>query len=130
MATTRSNEDDPDPLDLIAAVEDGSTINPAGFCQGPGLIVAYGNVAFKRVFGGACIGLPAREGMIGLSRESFAVMDAVLARGRPAARWVRMDGAQWRLTVAPRIDPGNSEIYGVAFHLQRREPVGPPAKRE
>jgi hypothetical protein len=50
-------------------------------------------------------------------------MDAVLASGRPAARWVRLDGEEWRLTVAPRVDPGNAEVYGVRFHLQRREPA-------
>jgi hypothetical protein len=109
--------------DPAQAADDGSTTNPAGFCHGAGLIVVHGNAAFKRVFGAGCVGLPAREGMVGLSRDGFGVMDAVLARGRPAARWVRMQGSQWRLTVAPRIDPGTGEIYGVAFHLRRRDPT-------
>jgi hypothetical protein len=65
--------------------------------------------------------LPAREGMVGLSRDGFGTMDAVLARGRPAARWVRLNKERWRLIVAPRIELGTGEVYGVAFHLAREE---------
>jgi hypothetical protein len=101
--------------------EDGASIHPAGFCNGPGLIVIYGNAAFRDVFGAESVGLPAREGMMGISRDAFAVMDAVLARGRAAARFVRLNGAAWRLTVAPRLDPGTGEPYGVAFHLRPRD---------
>jgi hypothetical protein len=100
---------------------DGSKINPAGFCRGGGLVVIYGNEAFRSMFGAGCVGMPAREGMVGLSRDGFAVMDAVLARGRPGARWVRLRGEQWRLTCVPRIDLESGETYGVAFHLRRRE---------
>jgi hypothetical protein len=67
------------------------------------------------------MGLLARVGPAGLSREAFAVMDAVLTHGRPAARWVRLGGEELRLTVAPRVDPGTAEVYGVHFHLRRRE---------
>jgi hypothetical protein len=101
--------------------EDGSTIHPAGICQGAGLVVIYGNEAFRNLFGQACVGMPAREGMVGLSRDGFAVMDAVLASGRPAARWVKLHGDQWRLICAPQRDPETGEIYRVAFHLRRRE---------
>jgi hypothetical protein len=109
-------EADPQP-------EDGAAIHPAGFCQGPGLIVVYGNEAFRSLFGAACVGMPAREGMVGLRRDGFAVMDAVLSRGRPAARWVKLNGRRWRLTVAPRNDPGTGETYGVAFHLREEDPT-------
>jgi hypothetical protein len=119
MAEPHEDDSPGDPDEPRRA--DGSTINPAGFCRGAGLIVIYGNEAFRSMFGPGCIGMPAREGMIGLSREGFAVMDAVLARGRPAARWVKLRGDQWRLTCAPRIDPESGETYGVAFHLRRRE---------
>jgi len=27
------------------------------------------------------------------------------------------------MTVAPRVDPGNGEVYGVAFHLRARSDV-------
>jgi len=30
----------------------------------------------------------------------------------------------WRLTVAPRVDPGTVEVYGIHFYLRRR---GAPA---
>jgi hypothetical protein len=50
-------------------------------------------------------------------------MDAVLSRGRPAARWVKLNGRRWRLTVAPRNDPGTGETYGVAFHLREEDPT-------
>ena len=113
------------PQDSSVAA-DRSTVNPAGFCHGHGLIVVHGNAAFKRLFGSDCIGLPAREGMLGLSRDAFTVMDAVLDRGKPAARWVRYAGGRWRLTVAPRKDPESGETYGVAFHLSRE---GAPAGR-
>jgi hypothetical protein len=117
-----------DRLDSTATErQDGASVHPAGFCRGQGLIVVYGNAAFQRVFGAACVGMPAREGMVGLSREAFAVMDAVLHRTRPAARWVRLNGAEWRLTVAPRADVDTGETYGVAFHLRPRDETDGPA---
>ncbi len=100
-------------------------VHPAGMCVGAGHLVVYGNPAFMAAFGEASLGLPAREVMLDLSRDGFAVMDVVLARGRAAARWVRRGDEDWRLTVAPRIDPGTSEVYGVRFHLQ---PRGNPAQ--
>jgi len=98
----------------------GAVIHPAGMCVGPGHLVVYGNPAFLAAFGESSVGLPAREVMLDLSRDGFAVMDAVLSRGRAAARWVRLGDEEWRLTVAPRIDPGTAEVYGVRFHLQPR----------
>jgi hypothetical protein len=32
-----------------------------------------------------------------------------------------LGGEDWRLTVAPRVDPGTAQVYGVHFHLRRRE---------
>jgi len=111
--------------DLAAQADrtpEGHEVNPAGFCQGQGLIVVYGNPAFKRNFGEGSVGLPAREGMLGLSRTGFTLMDAVMLQGRPLVRWVRIAGESWRMTVAPCVDPGTGEVYGVAFHLRPRDP--------
>ena len=90
-------------------------------CRGAGHVVVYGNEAFRDVFGAPCVGIPAREGLLGLPADGFAVLDGVLRSGRPAARWIRMMGSEWRLTAAPRLDPGTHEMYGVAFHLRRRD---------
>jgi hypothetical protein len=102
------------------AAASGAGIHPAAMCVGAGHLVVYGNPAFVAAFGESAVGLPAREVMLDLSRDGFEVMDAVLARGRAAARWVRLGDSEWRLTVAPRIDPGTAEVYGVRFHLQPR----------
>jgi hypothetical protein len=111
-----------DAAPRLGQAPDGPATNPAGMCHGPGLIVVYGNPAFKRVFGDGSVGLPAREGMLGLSRAGFTLLDAVLRQGRPLARWVRLAGETWRMTAAPRIDPGTSEVYGASFHLKPRDP--------
>ena len=107
-------------LGEAGAAASGAVTHPAAMCVGAGHLVVYGNPAFVAAFGESSVGLPAREVMLGLSSDGFAVMDAVLARGRAAARWVRLGGEEWRLTVAPRIDPGTAEVYGVRFHLQPR----------
>lgn len=114
-----------DPAPNLDHPQDGPTTNPAGMCHGPGLIVVYGNPAFKRVFGDGSVGLPAREGMLGLSRTGFTLLDAVMRQGRPLARWVRLAGETWRMTAAPRIDPGTGEVYGASFHLKPRDPQPP-----
>ena len=93
---------------------------PAGLCVGPGHRLVHGNPAFLAEFGRAAIGLPAREVMLGLPPETFALLDAVLAQGRPLARWIRRDDGEWRLTAMPRLDPETQEPYGVAFHLRAR----------
>ena len=92
-------------------------------CRGPGHVVVYGNPAFVAVYGAVTIGLPARESLLDLPPGAFALLDAVLTRGRPLARWIQIGGEDWRLTVAPRSDPGTGKTYGVAFHLRARSDV-------
>ncbi len=96
---------------------------PAGMCLGPGHLVVYGNPAFVATFGRQCIGMPARETMLGLPSEAFELLDAVLADGRPLARWVAIGGEDWRLTAMPRRDVETGLAYGVSFHLRRRSDV-------
>jgi hypothetical protein len=100
---------------------------PAGVCHGPGLIVVYGNPAFIATFGKQAVGVPARESLLDLPRGAFALLDTVFARGKPLARWIRFDGEEWRMTAAPRADPGTGEVYGVAFHLRARSDVAESA---
>ncbi len=85
----------------------------------------YANQAFIDQFGSGALGLPARESLLGFPPEAFDLLDAVLDAGRPRARWVRLDGDDWRMTVAPRTEFGTGLTYGVSFHLRRRtdEPV-------
>jgi hypothetical protein len=101
----------------------GSTTRPAGLCVGAGHILVHGNAAFVAEYGEASIGLPAREVMVGLPGETFSLLDAVLHRGRPLARWIRRDDEDWRLTAMPRLDPETNLPYGVAFHLRARSDV-------
>jgi PAS domain-containing protein len=93
---------------------------PAGFATGPGHVVVYGNTAFRTMFGSAAVGLPARETMIDLPTEAFALLDAVFTDGRPLARWIERPEGTWRLTAVPRRDPETGDVYGVAFHLRAR----------
>mgnify|MGYP000532341665 CR=1 FL=1 len=76
--------------------------------------------ALKAAFGSVVIGLPAREGIVGLPSQAFDLLDAVYGRGAPLACWITRDGEDWRLTSAPRKDPETGEVYGVAFHLRER----------
>ena len=92
-------------------------------CRGPGHVVIYGNPAFVEAFGAGAVGMPARESLVALPAGAFALLDTVLARGKPLARWIRLAGEDWRMTVAPRVDPGTGEVYGVAFHLRARSDV-------
>ncbi|MEJ7697124.1 MAG: hypothetical protein WKF78_11030 [Candidatus Limnocylindrales bacterium] len=78
---------------------------PAGLCAGAGHVVLYGNPAFVARFGARCIGMPAREVMVDLPDAAFQTLDAVLAEGRPLARWVQLGDEEWRMTVTPRRDP-------------------------
>ena len=66
------------------------------------------------------MGLPAREGLLDLPADAFVLLDVVLAKGRPFSRWLRLGEVEWRMTAAPRVDPGTNEVYGVAFHLRSR----------
>lgn len=93
---------------------------PAAFCVGAGHMVVYGNAAFQAAFGKSAVGLPAREVMLDLPQQAFALLDAVLVGGRPLARWVRRGSETWRLTCTPRIDPETGEVYGVSLHLRER----------
>jgi hypothetical protein len=94
---------------------------PAGLCVGRGHVLVYGNPALKKAYGPRSVGLPAREALMGLPPEAFHVLDAVLATGRPLARWIWLAGEQWRLVAAPRVDPETGEVYGVALHLRAKE---------
>jgi hypothetical protein len=84
---------------------------------GTGHTVMFSNAAFATTFGGAGLGMPAREVMVGLPAEAFALMDRVLREGRPLARQVRLRSAPRRLVVVPRVDPETHETYGVTTHL-------------
>ena len=64
--------------------------------------------------------MPAREGLLTLPGAAFTALDAAFTRGRPVARWIRWSGADWRLTVAPRVDVETGDVYGVSFHLRAR----------
>ncbi len=106
---------------------------PAAICAGPGQIVVYANPGFIESFGPVSIGLPASEGILGLDRAAFDLLDAVYRTGRPLGRWVERDGAPWRMTASPRLDPETRRIVGVAFNLRERSdlplpPTGPPAR--
>jgi hypothetical protein len=99
----------------------GPETRPAAMAVGPGHVVVYGNPAFRSIFGEGAVGLPARESMLDLPADSFALLDTVLASGRPLARWIRRDDGEWRLTAIPRREPGSDEVFGVAFHLRARD---------
>ncbi len=96
---------------------------PAGFCLGRGHRIVHGNPAFEESFGPAAVGLPAREASLELPPAAFELFDAVLAEGRPLAVWLPGEAEDWRLTVAPRVDPETDEVYGVMFHLRARSDV-------
>ena len=113
------SEPDPDRASS-RPVDGGAARRPAGFCRGPGHLVVYGNPAFIAAFGEAVVGMPARESLLDLPPTAFALLDAVLIRGKPLARWIEFRGEDWRMTVTPRIDPGDGDVYGVAFHLRAR----------
>ena len=85
-----------------------------------GHLVVYANPDFVAAFGGHCVGMPAREVLVSLPGEAFGLLDAVLHEGRPLARWIVIEGAAWRLTAMPRLDPEAGAPYGVSFHLRRR----------
>ena len=97
-----------------------SSDRPAGMCVGSGHLVVYGNPAFVATFGQQCVGLPARETMLSLPPGAFDLLDAVLTEGRPLARWIVIDGEDWRMTAMPRLDVETGDPYGVSFHLRRR----------
>jgi hypothetical protein len=99
------------------------TGRPAAFCLGPGHRVVHGNRAFTASFGTTVIGQPARECLVDLPPMAFELMDAVLEGGQPLAVWLPGQDEDWRLTVAPRLDPETHDVYGVAIHLRARSDV-------
>jgi hypothetical protein len=106
------------------------TGRPAAFCFGPGHVVVHGNPAFIAAFGESAVGLPVREILVDLPSAAFEVLDAVLDGGKPLATWLQQPDDDWRLTVAPRIDPETNETYGVSFHLRARSDVPIVAGRQ
>jgi hypothetical protein len=68
-------------------------------------------------FGVGCVGLPASEALTEWPHRVFDVVRRVLEGGRPLATWVEIGGRRRRLTVAPRRDPEDGEVYGVALRL-------------
>ena len=95
--------------------------HPAGLLYGRGHVVVYGNPPFRALFGAGIVGLPAAEALLDLPRGAFALMDLVYRGGRPLARRITLHGAPWRLTIAPRRDIADGEVYGIAVHLVPRE---------
>jgi hypothetical protein len=63
--------------------------------------------------------------MTDLPRSAFDLLDRVLGEGRPLAAHLALADGVWRLVVAPRVDPGDGEVYGVAVHLR---PATSPAR--
>ena len=100
-------------------VESPPTQHPAGLLYGRGHVVVHGNPPFRELFGAGIVGLPAAEALIDLPRTAFALMDLVYREGRPLAGRITLRGSPWRLTIAPRRDIGDGEVYGIAVHLVR-----------
>ncbi len=102
----------------------GGPPRPAGLCWGAAHVVVHANPALLSAFSSGIVGIPAREALVGLPREAFDLLDAVLRDGRPLAREVLRDREPWRMTVVPRRDPETGEVYGVTFYLRsRRDPA-------
>jgi hypothetical protein len=97
------------------------TQHPAGLLYGRGHVVVHGNPPFRELFGAGIVGLPAAEALLDLPRTAFALMDLVYREGRPLAGRITLRGSPWRLTIAPRRDIGDGEVYGIAVHLVPRE---------
>jgi hypothetical protein len=93
---------------------------PVALLYGPGQRIVHGNPAFVAEFGDQALGLPAREALLGLPGRAFDVIDRVLASGQPLACWIEVGGERRRLTVAPRRDPEDNEVYGAAIRLARK----------
>ena len=119
----------PDPLTPATEPGDVGIFRPAAMCYGPGHVIRYGNPAFVAAFGQSCLGLPARESLLALPAGAFLLLDAVLTRGKPYSRWIRLRDGEWRMTAVPRIDVGTGETYGVSFHLRSRHDLALEAGR-
>jgi hypothetical protein len=95
------------------------TQHPAGLLYGRGHVVVHGNPPFRELFGAGIVGLPAAEALLALPRTAFALMYLVYREGRPLAGRITLRASPWRLTIAPRRDIGDGEVYGIAVHLVR-----------
>jgi len=80
----------------------------------------FGNAPFLDEFGRDCDGVPAAEGMLGVPRTAFRLMDRVYRNGVPGALAVTIRGRERRLVVVPRNDPETGEVYGLAVHIVPR----------
>jgi hypothetical protein len=92
--------------------------NPAAFHYGPAHVIVYGNSAFLEAFGPSCVGQPAREALIALPSEAFALMDVVYREGKSLATRIRTSDGPRRLVIAARRDPETGETFGVASHIR------------
>ena len=97
--------------------------SPAAFHYGPGHVIMHGNAAFLERYGRAAISQPAREAMLDLPPTAFALLDRVLAEGRPLAIAVALVDGPRRLVVVPRRDPESGQVYGVTTHLAPPRPA-------
>lgn len=106
-----------DPPDPDSRARPGTSPAPGAFRVGPAHLIMHGNPAFIARYGASAVGMPAREAMLDLPRDAFALLDAVLAEGRPLARSIDLPDGRRRLVVVPRTDPETLETYGVTTHL-------------
>lgn len=90
---------------------------PVLLLYGLGNRIVHANPAFVEEFGAGLIGLPATEALPEWPKRVFDVIARVQDGGRPLATWVEIGGRRRRLTVAPRRDPEDGEIYGVAVRV-------------
>ena len=102
---------------------DTSAASPAAFHYGPGHVIMHGNAALLERYGRAAISQPAREAMLDLPPTAFALLDRVLAEGRPLAIAVALVDGPRRLVVVPRRDPESGQVYGVTTHLAPPRPA-------
>ncbi len=95
-------------------------IGPSAVLLGAGHVIVHGNAAVLDAYGRESVGQPAREALTDLPPIAFALMDRVLADGRPLATRItlRGGGGDRRLVVAPRRELESAETYGVAIHLR------------
>jgi PAS domain-containing protein len=95
---------------------------PVALLFGRGHRIVHANPAFVAEFGAGCVGLPASEALTAWPHRVFSIVDRVLQDGRPLATFVEIGGRRRRLTVAPRRDPEDGEVYGVALRLADATP--------
>lgn len=94
-----------------------SAQQPVVLLYGRGSRIVHANPAFAAEFGPGLVGLPAIEALPAWPKRVFDIVERVLDGGRPLAAWVEVGGLRRRLTVAPRRDPEDDEVYGVAVRI-------------